>query len=86
MTALLTNLIGFAIYLTLLSNLNKILMLVVIVTTVISFFVSRKTDSWRYRHREEESEYDKKIDYIRSKSESVELAKHLGCKAFITVS
>lgn len=77
MTALLTNLIGFAIYLTLLSNLNKILMLVVIVTTVISFFVSRKTDSWRYRHREEESEYDKKIDYIRSKSESVELAKDI---------
>ena len=77
MTALLTNLIGFAIYLTLLSNLNKILMLVVIVTTVISFFVSRKTDSWRYRHREEEAEYDKRFLYIRNKSESVELAKDI---------
>ena len=52
-------------------------MLVVIATTVISFFVSRKTDSWRYRHREEEAEYDKRFLYIRNKSESVELAKDI---------
>lgn len=75
MTTLLTNLIGFIVYLAMLSNLSGLLMLVVIATTVISFFVSRKTDSWRYRHREEEAEYDKRFLYIRSKSESVELAK-----------
>lgn len=39
-TTLLTNLIGFVVYLTLLSNLSGLLMLVVIATTVISFFVS----------------------------------------------
>ena len=77
MTTLLTNLIGFVVYLTLLSNLSGLLMLVVIATTVISFFVSRKTDSWRYRHREEEAEYDKRFLYIRNKSESVELAKDI---------
>ena len=77
MTTLLTNLIGFIVYLTLLSNLSGLLMLVVIATTVISFFVSRKTDSWRYRHREEEAEYDKRFIYIRNKSESVELAKDI---------
>lgn len=76
MTTLLTNLIGFIVYLTLLSNLSGLLMLVVIATTVISFFVSRKTDSWRYRHREE-AEYDKRFIYIRNKSESVELAKDI---------
>ena len=76
-TTLLTNLIGFVVYLTLLSNLSGLLMLVVIATTVISFFVSRKTDSWRYRHREEEAEYDKRFLYIRNKSESVELAKDI---------
>ena len=77
LTTLLTNLIGFIVYLTLLSNLSGLLMLVVIATTVISFFVSRKTDSWRYRHREEEAEYDKRFLYIRNKSESVELAKDI---------
>ena len=66
LTTLLTNLIGFIVYLTLLSNLSGLLMLVVIATTVISFFVSRKTDSWRYRHREEEAEYDKRFLYIRN--------------------
>ena len=77
LTTLLTNLIGFIVYLTLLSNLSGILMLVVIASTVISFFVSRKTDSWRYRHREEEAEYDKRFHYIQNKSESVELAKDI---------
>lgn len=77
LTTLLTDLIGFAVYLALLSDLNITLMLVVIGTTVISFFVSRKTDAWRYRHREEEAEYDKKFQYIRNKSESIELAKDI---------
>ena len=60
-TTLLTNLIGFVVYLTLLSNLSGLLMLVVM----------------RYRHREEEAEYDKRFLYIRNKSESVELAKDI---------
>ena len=77
LTTLLTDLIGFAVYLALLSNLSIVLMVVVIGTTTTSFFVSRKTDAWRYRHREEEAEYDKKIQYIRGKSESIELAKDI---------
>lgn len=77
MTTLLTNLIGFGVYLTLLSNLSSLLMLVVIATTVVSFFVSRKTDSWKYRHRDELADYNKKFLYIQSKSESVELAKDI---------
>lgn len=77
LTTLITNLVGFAVYLVLLSNLNVILMVAVIGTTIISFFVSRKTDTWRYRHRDEEADYDKKISYIRAKSESIELAKDI---------
>ena len=77
MTTLLSDLIGFVVYLTLLSNLNSTLMLVVIATAVISFFVSRKTDTWRYRHREEEAEYDRKQGYIQDISESAALAKDI---------
>ena len=77
LSMLLTNLIGFAVYLALLSGLNPVLMLAVVVTTALSFFISRRTDTWRYRHREEEADYDKKLYYIQSKAESRELAKDI---------
>ena len=77
LSTLLTNLLGFIVYFFLLSHLPPLLMLVVITTTLLSFFISRKTDSWRYRHREEEADYDKKLIYIRTKSESLELAKDI---------
>lgn len=73
----LTHFFGFLIYLTILSHLNPMLLVVVTVTTVISFLISLKTERWRYDHREEEAELDKKERYIRQKSESVELAKEI---------
>ena len=77
LSSLLTNLLGFGIYLFLLSHLNPFLMLVTFITTLLSFFVSRKTDAWSFRHREEEADYDRKLSYIRAKSESLELAKDI---------
>lgn len=77
MTTLMTNLTGFLIYLTLLPNLSVVLTIVVILTTVLSFSVSRKTDSWRFQHREEEVDYLNKEAYIRNRSESLELAKDI---------
>ncbi|MBR3293147.1 MAG: ABC transporter ATP-binding protein [Oscillospiraceae bacterium] len=77
LSMLLTNLIGFAVYLALLSGLNPVLMLAVVATTALSFFISRRTDTWRYRHREEEADYDKKLYYIQKKAESRELAKDI---------
>lgn len=77
MTTLLTNMIGFVVYLSMLSNLNSILLFVVIATTVISFFVSRRTDTWRYRRHDEEADYNKKLSYIQTKSESIEMAKDI---------
>ncbi len=64
MNYILTNSIGFAVYLVLLSNINILLIAVVIVTSIIGFMVSRKTDEWRYNHREEESDLFKKMWYI----------------------
>ena len=77
LTTLLTNLIGFAVYLALLSGLNPILMMAVVATTALSFFISRRTDTWRYRHREEEADYGNKLYYIKNKAESRELAKDI---------
>ena len=73
LTNILLNLAGFAVYLTLLSGLIG----VVAVTTAAGFFISRQINEWGYRHREEEAAYQKKIDYIAQKTESIQLAKDI---------
>ena len=75
MNYILTNSIGFAVYLVLLSNINILLIAVVIVTSIIGFMVSRKTDEWRYNHREEESDLFKKMWYISGKGYNIKFAK-----------
>lgn len=77
LTLILLNVSGFAVYLTLLADLNLFLILVVVLTTAISFFVSKRINEWGYRHREEEAEFDKKLGYIRGKSDSIILAKDI---------
>lgn len=75
LTGLLKNVGGFVIYLTILSNLDALLLFAVVSTCIISFFVSRYVSNWMFTHREEEDKYYAKKVYIRTKSESVELAK-----------
>jgi len=77
LTELLQNIGGFLIYLTILSDLNPVMLLVVIFTCVAGFFVSRYTNNWMFTHREEEDTYYAKKRYIRDKSESVTLAKDI---------
>lgn len=74
---LLTNIMGFVIYLFLLSNLNLILLVVVVLTTVIGFFVNRYINGWEYRHKDERAEYDKELHYLVRKTESIQLAKDI---------
>ncbi len=52
-TEILANLMGFAVYLALLSGLHPALMLVVTVTAAVSYFVSKRVDRWEYDHRKE---------------------------------
>ena len=77
LTNLLTNLLGFAVYLFLLTHLNPILMVLVVVTAVLSFLTSRKTDAWVFQYRSEAEDYIEKLSYLRRKSESAELAKDI---------
>ena len=77
MTSLLVNVIGFLIYLALLSNLNFLLICVMTVTTVIGFFASKRINEWEYYHKEEKSKYNKQIHYIQDKAKSIELAKDI---------
>lgn len=77
LTMLLKNIGGLIVYLTILSRIDKVLLLVVIATCLAGFFVSKYTNNWRYAHREEEERYFQKKSYLRKKAESVELAKDI---------
>ena len=77
LTLLLQNIGGFVIYLTILSRLDLTLLLVVVATCLVGFFVSRYTNNWMFTHREAEDVYYAKKRYIRDKAESVELAKDI---------
>ena len=52
---LLLNVLGFIAYVSLLSTFNLILLLAILLTTVIGFFINRYASSYNYRHRDEES-------------------------------
>lgn len=77
LTMLLKNVGGLLVYLTILSHIDTVLLLVVIATCVAGFFVSRAANNWHYRHREEEETYFQKSHYIRAKAESTEFAKDI---------
>ena len=68
---------GFVVYLTILSHLNWILLVVVVGTCLIGFLVSRYAKNWLFAHREEEDVYYTKKIYMRGKAESVVLAKDI---------
>ena len=77
LTSLLQNIGGFVLYLTILSDLDPLMILLVLITCIVGFFVSRHVNNWRYQHREEEDKlYAQKL-YIRGKAESVTLAKDI---------
>lgn len=77
LTEILKAVLGFVIYITLLCTLNPILILIVSITSVISFFASKHFNEWEYRHKEERAEYVKQCAYVAEKSKSRSLAKDL---------
>lgn len=77
MEALLANLGSFAVYLLLLTAVDKYLMLAVLGTSVISYLFGRKVNQWGYRHREEEAEYAKKMRYTVDKAGDRKIGKDI---------
>jgi ATP-binding cassette subfamily B protein len=77
LTNLTTNIIGFVFYIILMSSIHPLLIVVILATTFISYFVSNYLNEWGYRHRDEESEYFKQIDYLNRKSRDLTFAKDI---------
>lgn len=77
LTTLLQNVVGFLIYIVLLSSVQPVLVLIIGGTTLISFFVGNYVNEYGYRHREEEAEYEKQLNYIIEKARGLEAAKDI---------
>lgn len=77
LTQIITNIAGFVIYLMLIKELNLFLMMIVIVSAAIGFFVTKYINEWEYRHREEKETYEKELSYYLRKSRQLELAKDI---------
>lgn len=77
LTDLTTNIIGFVFYIILMSQIQPVLLVTILATTVISYLVSNHLNEWGYRHREEESEYITQIYYLDRTSTNLTAAKDI---------
>jgi len=71
------NIIGFIIYIILFMSVDPLMILVILVTSVIGFFVNRYIYAWGYRHMDEDAELSRKIWYINGNASNRTLAKDL---------
>ena len=76
-TDIMTNLIGFGVYLALLSGLNPWLCVLTALTAVVSYFSTRNINEWGYRHREEGAKITRSLHYLRNTAEGRELGKDI---------
>lgn len=77
MTELLTNGLGFAIYLLLLSQVEPWIAVLCIVLSAVGYFGEEYICGWEYRHQEEEGKLRHKRNYIIDQSRDMKLAKDI---------
>lgn len=74
---LLLNLSGFGVYLAMLSGLDPVLLVVVVVTSVISFFANQHRLTWQYQHMGEVDKAFNQARYFQKTMESPATAKDI---------
>lgn len=72
---LLQNLVGFCIYLYLLTHADPVIIIVTLAAAVISYLASSYFNGWGYRHRQEEAEIKNRFFYFRGRARDRQLAK-----------
>ena len=77
LSGLLQNSLGFVIYMALLKKVDTVVILATIVTAVVGYVVNYYVNEWNYRHRGEEEELLKKIEYVQYSVQDRMLAKDL---------
>ena len=77
LTQLLTNVICFVFYTGLLLMIKPIMLIIILVTTLIGFFINNYLSEYKYKHKEELAEQDKRLGYINESSRSLKFAKDI---------
>ncbi len=77
LTTLLTNMFCFAFYLLVLSNLNPFLLVVILLTSFIGYYINKHINTWSYRHKEEDASLHKQFYYLKQISSDRQYAKDL---------
>jgi len=77
LTSLLQNTIGFAIYSVLLLTLDFWLILVIVLTSLVGYFINNRLTGYGYRHREEEGEIAGRIVYQIKQARNYGAAKDI---------
>lgn len=72
---LLKNTLELIVCVSLLAALNPLIIIAVLATSIAGFSVSNYLNGWGYRHREEESEYSRRMNYLSERSRDYTLAK-----------
>ncbi len=77
LTTLLGNLLCFAIYVSLLTTVEPLLILLILITTTISYLISNYLNGYGYRHRLEEMEHGEHMYYITERAKDLTAAKDI---------
>ena len=74
---ILKNMIGFIIYLLLLTVLNPLIIGFVLITTVVGHFINKKINSWEYRNKEEKTKYSNQLRYLSRRAGDITFSKDI---------
>lgn len=76
-SSLLTNILGFGVYLFMVSSLKPLLLVVIIATTIIGYFANVYFNEWHFRHREEQARYTTQMGYSNRIAAEMNWAKDI---------
>lgn len=77
LTDIFINLGCFIIYLLLLTNVEPLLVIVTLITSVLGYFVNKRINRWGYDHREEEYKLINEMSNITNSCQNISLGKDI---------
>ena len=74
---LIKNIAGFIIYILLLTNVQPMLLLLILATTIPGYFINRYINGWGYRHKDELREIDRSLNCVTKCAGDIQSAKDI---------
>ncbi len=87
LTQLLINITCFIFYVGLLLMVKPLMLIIILVTTLIGFFINNYLSEYKYKYKDLEAEEDKKLNWINGASSSLQFAKDIrifGLRSWLT--